>query len=304
MKTCVVTGSTGFLGRNLVPSLLKAREVSAIVRSEPIPATEFPHLSYVKKDISTNFDFSGFPEQVDSVIHLAQSHNFRGFPDYTNDIFSVNTASVARLLDYALKANARTFILASTGGIGKKDGTSDFTFSSDKHKHSEINYYLHTKLCAEILASSYTDQMNVIILRFFFLYGPGQREDMLMARLMKSVKQGKAVYLNGNNEGDTINPLFISDAVNAIEKALNIEGSHCINVAGPETVTIRGLCEQIGRHSDSIPRFEMAPDQKTRDLTGDISVMKDRLGTPCVGICDGLNYILSLNDAEQPDQHS
>ena len=44
---------------------------------------------------------SQLPAAIDVVVHLAQSSQYRGFPDTAPDIFAVNTAATARLLDVA-----------------------------------------------------------------------------------------------------------------------------------------------------------------------------------------------------------
>src|SRR4030042_288576 len=117
---------------------------------------------------------AGLPKSIDAVIHLAQSEHFREFPMHAESIFKVNTASTLRLLEYARQAQVKIFVLASSGGIY---GHGDEGFREDQpiEAKDDLGFYLGTKLCAEIIAENYSSFMNIVILRFFFIYGPRQR---------------------------------------------------------------------------------------------------------------------------------
>ena len=197
--------------------------------------------------------FELLPQRFDGVIHLAQSEYFRDFPEHSLDVFEVNTISTLRLLDYALKAGAKTFIYASSGGVY---GYSDDGFTEDAEimQRGDLGFYLGTKLCSEILSDCYTSLMNVLVLRFFFVYGPGQSKGMLIPRLVDRVKEGKLIVLQGS-DGIRLNPTYVADAVSAICRSLVVEGSHKINVAGPEVLSMRAIGETIGQVLSKRPKF-------------------------------------------------
>ena len=111
------------------------------------------------------------PSAVDAVVHLAQSPAYKHFPEGAPDVFAVNVASTFALLDYARRASARSFVLASTGGIYDYSPApidEDAALAPSSH-------YFRSKYAAEVLMESYADLMATIALRFFFVYGPGQR---------------------------------------------------------------------------------------------------------------------------------
>jgi nucleoside-diphosphate-sugar epimerase len=58
---------------------------------------------------------------------------------------------------------------------------------------------------SEIIAENYAPYMNIVILRFFFVYGPRQNTTMLIPRLIRSIKEGNPIILQGSN-GIRINP--------------------------------------------------------------------------------------------------
>ena len=115
MQKVLITGSSGHLGARALEMLRSQYEVHAIVRTKP--STAYPDVGYHEIDLSHDWSASTLPGQMDAVIHLAQSRNYRDFPAHALETFLVNTASTARLLDYACQKGARRFVLASTGGV-------------------------------------------------------------------------------------------------------------------------------------------------------------------------------------------
>src|SRR5262249_10217802 len=119
-----------------------------------------------------------------------------------------------------------------------------------------LGFYLGSKLCAEIQLQDYRSFFKTgAILRPFFVYGPGQKADMLVARLIESVRHSRPVQLHGSN-GLRLNPVFVEDAAAAFAAALDLTGWHVINIAGPNTLTLREICEKIGSILNRKPIFE------------------------------------------------
>jgi nucleoside-diphosphate-sugar epimerase len=130
----------------------------------------------------------------------------------------------------------------------------------------------------------------VIILRFFFVYGPGQRKTMLIPRLVDSIKKGAPINLNGKY-GLSINPIYVSDAVNAVNGALNINRSEIMNIAGKETLNLKEICNKIGKQLNKQAQF-ITNSNLPRNIIGDISKMRNLLGEPKVSFQDGVSYYI------------
>src|SRR5437867_98806 len=241
MKTILLTGATGLIGSYLMRTFDERERVIAISRFKSVPGTA----QTLTLDLSKEWETSALPRRIDTVIHLAQSEYYREFPDCAENVFRVNTLSTVKLFDYARTAGATCFILASSGGIY---GTGEQSFSEDVAilARKDLGFYLGTRLCSEIVAESYAKYMNVVTLRFFFVYGPGQRDNMLIPRLVSSVLRQTPISMRGE-DGLLINPVFVSDAVEAIKRAALLEGSHKINVAGPEVLSLRAIVETIAK---------------------------------------------------------
>ncbi len=293
-KSIVITGASGLVGSNLLATLNQDWSVIAISRTKDRLPLDNPLLEHSKLDLSSSWNTASLPETIDAVIHLAQSEHFREFPEFSENVFQVNTVTTLKLLDYARKAGAKTFIFASSGGI-YGHGNQEFSEDLEICHKRDLGFYLGTKLCSEILAESYTPFMNIIVLRFFFLYGTGQKSTMLIPRLVKSVLEGKPITLHGE-DGIRLNPTHVSDAVNSIIKALELEGSHKINVAGPEILSLRQIGEIIGQTVNKEPQFTVQLDSQPRHLVGDIHKMSDLLGAPKIKFQDGLKLLLGTSN--------
>ena len=290
MKKCLVTGVSGLIGSHLVRELCNNWSIIGLSRSGRDSEPKSQRIEHLALDLSRTWDQNCLPNKIDAVIHLAQSEYFREFPNNAEDVFQVNTVTTLRLLDYALHADASKFILASSGGIygyGEKKFSEDVEISLK----GDLGLYLGTKLCSEILVETYTSFISIIVLRFFFVYGPGQRRSMLIPRLVKSVLDGKPIILEGQ-DGLVINPTYVADAVTAINRSLQLEGSHKINVGGPEVLTLRAIGNIIGQAVDREPKFEVKMDTKPRHLVGDLRKMSRLLGSPNIKFKDGMKMLI------------
>lgn len=284
MQKILVTGGSGLIGKRHLNDLLPLAEVRAVGRHDPSIAK----VAWIPHDLSEP-KLPELPRDTSSVVYLAQSEHFREFPGRAREIFEVNVASVQRMLDWARMSGVARFILASSGGVY---GFGEHAFREEDAigPRGPLGYYLASKQCSELLAGSYTDCFTVVILRFFFVFGPGQKNSMLIPRLMDSIKLGKPITLQGG-EGIRLNPIFVDDASTAICQALDLPQSHIINVAGPEVLNMREIGNLIGQAVGREPIFHIDRNAIPHHLSGDITKMCQLLGSPRVRFADGLRLL-------------
>ena len=286
MKTCVVTGTTGLIGSALATELSHRGEVIGVSRGNPVWPDGLGKYQHINLDMSGEWDTRSLPDRTDAVIHLAQSDHYRQFPERAEDVFYVNTLSTLKLLDYAKRAQAKTFILASSGGLELYQG-QNFSQGEWNPSNENLSFYLGSKLCSEVLAESYSGIFNVVLLRLFFVYGPDQKPDRLIPRLIQSVIDGKPIQLQGE-DGIAINPIYVSDAVQSICKALELKRNSAINVAGPQLLSLRAIGELIGDSLNKRPRFAVSNSGPSQNLGGDIIKMSELLGPPKIKFQEGI----------------
>jgi len=275
LKKILITGAHGLLARHFIFYHKNHYQITGTMHR--VADSEIPDVELINIDFANDWRTTDLPSNIDVVIHLAQSSNYRDFPNSAEDIFKINVESTAMLLEYARKAGAKTFIYASTGGLY---GSCDQAFKEDSNilPLNELNFHFSSKLSGEAIAQPYSSLMNVIIIRPFFIYGPGQRRSMLIPRLFDSIKAREEIKIQGQN-GIKINPIHVNDAVSALHKAVLLQESNTFNFAGKDIFTIRQICEGIGEYLGIVPKFHHE-EVYSEDLIADISKMKERLHMP------------------------
>jgi UDP-glucose 4-epimerase len=286
----LITGAAGLIGGRLAEMCRDQMEVHCVVRKVNAGKT-IDGVTYHELDLSEDFSDLVLPESIDYVVHLAQSSHFRNFPDKASDIFAVNVASTAKLLNFAHRAKVRNFVYASSGGV-YESSAQKLNESTAIQNPNELGFYLASKFSGEILSQSYSKYYGVQILRLFIVYGAQQRGDMLIPRLVGKIRDGEPIDLEGF-DGIDLRPTYLDDAVKAIMGSLDMTESNIVNVAGPEVLSLRTISEEIGVQLNRDVNF-LIHSKKGQDLAPDISRMKKLLHTPAVGFSEGLNLTLSV----------
>jgi nucleoside-diphosphate-sugar epimerase len=277
----LVTGATGLIGRSLVRRLAPANQVFAVSR-RAIP--ELEGVEWIRLDLSQPFDSAVLPGTVDAIAHLAQSDQYRDFPNGAMDLFAVNVQSTAALLDYARGSGASSFVLASTGGCY---GVSRDPIAEDAPLTTPGPYF-RSKRMAELLAENYRGELGGAILRFFFVYGPGGK--LLVARLARKILAGEEIVIAGD-PGMAMNPIHVEDAAAAVEAALGLSEQATINVAGDEVLRVRELVERLAGAMGREARISASEDAPG-DLVADTSLMRSLLGVrPEIDLDRGLRSV-------------
>ena len=286
----LVTGANGLLGRYLVELLSNYHKVFAIVKDKEKLNFELnDNISAIEIDLSL-IDTKLFPKNIDVVYYLAQSNRFREFPDGVDDMLSINVVAPNILAKWAVKTGVKKFIYASSGGVYTSPNKPVKEFF-DINANEKLGFYLNSKLSAEMLLKNYASLFETFaIIRPFFMYGVGQNETMLIPRLISSVQNEKEITLNGEN-GIKINPIYVTDASQAVANILDLSGEYIINIAGDEVVSLRELCIKISQTVDKEPIFKIN-DVSQNDLVADIETMRKELIEPKVNLKIGIEKMV------------
>lgn len=278
----LLTGAAGFIGRHALARLEDDHDVYPVVRQAPDETRE-----WIVQDLAQPLDLSLLPKRVDAVIHLAQSHRYREFPEGAEDVYAVNVHSTFQLLEYARGAGVRSFILASTGGI------YGYSYEAllETDPANPLNFYLTSKHVAESLLVNYQTFFRTVVFRFFFVYGAGQGP-MLVPTLIEKVRKGDQISIAGR-PGQRINPIHVEDAVEIFHPALELGDSDVFNVAGDEVISIRDLVGVIEEASGEPAHVRHVDPEHEGDLIGDNSRMKAVLDVaPRISLAEGIRSML------------
>ena len=270
MKKILVSGATGLLGYELVQRLSSNHQVYKLVKTLDTALGE----NQIVHNFLGEFDEKILPVKMDYIFHLAQFRDFKNFPEKSSEIFCVNTLSTLSLINYGLRSGVKKFVYTSTGGLYK--GLSFPISESDSiKKPQELDFYCASKLSSELLISSYSKFMDVQILRPFFIFGPRQSDQMLIPRIIKSIRNKDSIHLAGKH-GININPIYVKDAVSILIRLLEVPGSNLFNIAGNEIISISKLAFLVSEIIGEEPNFIHQLSQM--DLVGDNKLVRNVLG--------------------------
>jgi len=270
MKKILVSGATGLLGYELVQRLSSNHQVYKLVKTLDTALGE----NQIVHNFLGEFDEKILPVKMDYIFHLAQFRDFKNFPEKSSEIFCVNTLSTLSLINYGLRSGVKKFVYTSTGGLYR--GLSFPISESDSiKKPQELDFYCASKLSSELLISSYSKFMDVQILRPFFIFGPRQSDQMLIPRIIKSIRNKDSIHLAGKH-GININPIYVKDAVSILIRLLEVPGSNLFNIAGNEIISISKLAFLVSEIIGEEPNFIHQLSQM--DLVGDNKLVRNVLG--------------------------
>lgn len=290
----LITGAAGFLGRALTQTLAAGgHQVTALVHRPPSQGTppwaDHPKVRLQVVDLA-NLDTAALPQAVDALFTLAQSAHYRNPQEQAEDILAVNLHANLTLWRWAAQAGVSRLIHASTGAVYPGDSPN---LHQEDHPLPATagNFYAAGKRASELLLQTMPGSFTArVILRPFFIYGPGQNPGMLLARLIANCRAGQAIQLQGDG-GLRINPIYIDDAAHLFAQALSLQGDHLINAAGPDTVSLRDIGREIGAIIKQEPVFEQR-EGAAPQLLADITRAKTLLGHPCTPFADGLRRMI------------
>ncbi len=297
----LITGTSGFIGGHLVQRLAAEHEVWALQRRTPVA----PHagVTYVLQDLTQPLDRDLLPDRMDAIIHQAAWIHPAADED-ENQSFLANVAGTWRMVEYARRAGVHTFLHASTGGI-YGPGERPFVESDPPNP---VELYSVTKTQAETAVLANPGAFHTIILRYFFPYGVGTPNPM--PSFIRRAVRGEPISILASGR-PRINPLHISDAVEATVRALALGESDIINVAGEETTNFGQIASMAARHVGREPVFvpvsdTLAPGYYSANIMGHIGRMRARLDfTPRVMLAEGLiemfEHERALAEAAKPE---
>lgn len=301
----LVTGGAGFIGSHLVRALLGRGDRVTVLddfndyydptlkRSNVAPLLGRADYRLVEGDIRDTelverlFAEGGF----DSVIHLAARAGVR--PSLAEPILyeDVNCIGTLRLLEAARRHGPKNFVFGSSSsvyGINEK-----VPFAETDPVDQPISPYATTKRAGELLCFNYSHLygFRCSCLRFFTVYGPGQRPEMAIHKFTRMLAEGRAIpmYGDGSTRRDYT---WVEDIVDGILAAHDLEPHFEIfNLGGAETTRLDELIAWIAEDLGVEPRVERLGDQPgdVPITYADVSKAERMLGyAPKVPIREGI----------------
>jgi len=320
-KYILVTGGAGFIGSHLTEALLKSQQkvivldnfndfydpeikrgnIKAITTKMAELGIPEDHFQIVEGDIRNTEQmdklFASFSIQL--VVHLAAMAGVRpsiSVPLLYND---VNINGTLNLLELCRKYGVKKFVFASSSSV--YGNNKKVPFSETDFVDHPVSPYAATKRAGELLCHTYHHLygMDIACLRFFTVYGPGQRPDLAIHKFTKLIINDEEVpfYGDGTTERDYT---YIEDIIDGVVKAIQWvqagQGLYEIfNLGESRTVNLKEMVTTLEKEIGKKAKLKVLPMQPgdVQRTYADITKAQKILGyQPTTAFEDGIKQFI------------
>jgi nucleoside-diphosphate-sugar epimerase len=253
----LVTGCAGFIGSNLVDSLLadghevlgidcfndnyqRAPKLANLKQARDCDAFEFVPIDLARGDLLD------VVEECDTIFHLAAEPGVRSSWGNRFELYVRNNVlATQRLLEAAVAAPRRRVVYASSSSVY---GNAAELPTHESATPAPFSPYGVTKLAGEHLCGLYRDNhgLETVSLRYFTVYGPRQRPDMALHRFCLAAISGEPITIFGDGR-QRRDFTFVHDVVAATRAAATAPNvpSRIYNIGGGSQISIQSVLELL-----------------------------------------------------------
>ena len=279
MVTYLITGGAGFIGSTLSQKLIeKGNKVVAIdnfcdfydpkIKEDNVKELlKNNNFKLYRKDIRDRQAIKEIFDEnkIDIVMNLAAMAGVR--PSIENPILyqEVNCLGLQNILEEMRAHKVKNGVFASSSSV--YGNCKEVPFREDMVVDYAISPYAATKKANEVMAHVYHKlfDMNIIMLRFFTVYGPKQRPDLAINKFTRLMLEGKEIPMFG--DGTTSRDYtYIDDIVDGIIKSCNYcmnnkEVYEILNIGNSSPTTLKEMINTIGQVLKIEPKIKQLPMQ-------------------------------------------
>jgi nucleoside-diphosphate-sugar epimerase len=200
MVTILVTGCAGFIGSHVCTLLLnKGYRVIGVdnfdafyqrsVKESNLAAfSKHPAFSFYEMDITAGLD-AVKEDNIQAVIHLAAKAGVRPSIEDPAGYLHVNIGGTQKVHEFMRARAISKLIFASSSSV--YGNNKKMPFSEDDNVDNPISPYAFTKKAGELMNYTFHHlyHIDIINLRFFTVYGPGQRPDLAIHKFVKKIDE-------------------------------------------------------------------------------------------------------------------
>ncbi|HEX7542128.1 MAG TPA: NAD-dependent epimerase/dehydratase family protein [Anaerolineales bacterium] len=305
MANYLVTGAAGFIGSRVTEMLIEQGHaitgVDNLNDAYDVRMKEYrlrklqalPGFTFQKLDITERASLEKLPA-FEAVINLAARAGVRDSIEDPWAFMETNLTGTLNLLEFSRQRGIKKFIQASTAGIyGANPPLPTPETAESDHP---LQPYAASKKSAEVLCHAYhfMHGLDVTIFRYFTVYGPAGRPDMVMFRFCKWISEGQPVHLYGTGE-QSRGFTYLDDIARGTILGLQPMGYETINLGGHETITINQMIAMLEELTGKKAHLQNHPAHRADILSNwaDISKAKHLLGwEPQMDLIEGMKHLV------------
>ncbi len=316
MARYLVTGAAGFIASRVCELLLaEGHEVAGVDNLCDAYDVRLKHYRLKRLLERPGFTFNALDiadrgavdaifsagESFAGVINLAARAGVRASVENPWVFVNTNLTGTLNLLEACRRHAVSKFILASTSSIYGNDAPlpTPETASSDH----PLQPYSASKKGAEAMCHAYhfLYGVDVTIFRYFTVYGPAGRPDMVMFRFTQWIKEGRPVRLNGDGS-QTRGFTYVDDIARGTIAGLTPLGYEIINLGGHEVISMNEMIARLEALLGEKARIEYLPAHKADMLANQADISKARRllsWEPQVNLEEGMKRLVDWYLAER-----
>ncbi len=279
MSTYFITGGAGFIGSTLSQKLLE--KGNKVVTIDNFCDFYNPKIKENNiKELSKNTEFKLYKNdirdrvvikkifdenKIDVVMHLAAMAGVR--PSIENPILyqEVNCMGTQNILEEMKLHDVKNGVFASSSSV--YGNCKEVPFKENMIVDFAISPYAATKKANEVMTHVYHKlyDMNIIMLRFFTVYGPKQRPDLAINKFTRLMLEDKEIPMFG--DGTTSRDYtYVDDIVDGIVKSCEYTLNHedvyeILNIGNSSPTSLKEMIEIIAKTLNVEPKIKQLPMQ-------------------------------------------
>jgi nucleoside-diphosphate-sugar epimerase len=311
----LVTGCAGFIGARVCELLLAAgHNVAGIDSLNDAYDVRLKHWRLARLLNRPGFRFHQLDIAVrpaleaaglghlkfDAVINLAARAGVRYSVENPWVYYEANTIGTLNLLEFCRARGIGKFVLASSSSLYGEDNA--LPFREDADTDHPLSPYAASKKAAETLCYTYHSlyRLDVTVFRYFTVYGPAGRPDMMPFRLVQWISEDRpvTVYGDGTQSRDFT---YVDDIARGTIAGLRPVGYEIVNLGSDRPAKLMDLIQTVAEHVERPARLEYRP-RHPADVTAtwaDIGKAQRLLGwRPEVSLPEGIARLVAWYQGE------
>ena len=262
MKKILITGGSGFIGTSLLKILLKNNyKINCLDLKKPNITDK--KLNFFKGSVSDKKILNKSIIGCQIVIHLAAKLGVKLTDENKLDCLDVNITGTRNILNASVKNKIKKFIFCSSSEVY---GEQKIFPISEKAELKCKSVYGISKIIGEEYVKGFYQKykLKYNIVRFFNVYGLGQKDNFVMSKFKKQIRSGKSltVFGNGNQIRSFCN---VSDAATGLIKVMEKgKPNKTYNIGNNnEPISIINLAKKFIKISDKKIKIKKIPHHKS-----------------------------------------
>src|SRR5450759_755901 len=309
MASYLVTGAAGFIGARVAETLLaEGHSVVGVdnlndaydVRLKQWRLAQLqarPNFRFYKLDIRRRAELAETVfgrHKFAAVINLAARAGVRYSVEDPWAYYETNVTGTLNLLELCRSHGIAKFVLSSSSSVYGQG--NPLPYREDQPTDQPLSPYAASKKAAETLCYTYhhLHGLDVSILRFFTVYGPAGRPDMLPFRLVQWICEGRPVVIYGDGR-QSRDFTYVDDIARGTIAAIRPLGYEVMNLGSdrpvPLMAAIRLVEELLGRSARVV--FEAAQPSDVQHTWANITLAGKLLDwAPQVSLDEGMGRLV------------